>query len=138
MAPRHSLKSPDGTMVMKVLTRRVAKFFVVVAITCSVVLLTKDCGIKLPGRISQTSTAAASLLLVGGALLIAQTLIHPETMELIRNVLLSVAFIMWGLVQLLPLTALSEKLGDMVVALFVVDVAWTTLAIIKHHTQPQT
>jgi hypothetical protein len=133
----HISKSFNGTMVMTIVVRRIAKVFVVVAIICSAALVMKDTGVVIPWRVSQTTISAAALILVGGALLVAQTLIHPEKMELMRNVLLSGAFILWGLVQLLPSTALSKTLGDIVVALFVIDVAWTTLAIIKHHTQPE-
>lgn len=122
---------------MTIIVRRMAKVLVVVAIICSLTLVMKDTGVTLPWGISQTTISAASLMLVGGALLIAQTLIHPQKMELMRNILLSAAFILWGFVQLLPSTTSSKKLGDIVVALYVIDVAWTILAIVKHRTLPQ-
>ena len=122
---------------MTIIVRRMAKILVVAAIVCSLTLLLKDTGVTIPWGVSQTTISAVSLMLVGGALLIAQALIHPYKLELMRNILLSIAFILWGFVQLLPLTTSSKKLGDVVVALYVIDVGWTILAIVKHRILPQ-
>jgi hypothetical protein len=44
-------------------------------------------------------------------------------------VLLAMTFILWGIVQLMPQNALSARLGNVVVALYVLDVAWAILFI---------
>jgi len=42
-------------------------------------------------------------------------------MELLRRLMLGSAFLLWGIVQLMPPSALATSLGDLVIALYVFD-----------------
>ena len=42
--------------------------------------------------------------------------------------LIVAAFLLWGVVQLIEHNSLSKSLGDVVIALYVVELAWTVLA----------
>ena len=71
--------------------------------------------------------SAAPLLLIGAAFLILQLMIRPIPKELLKNVVLGATFILWGIVQLMPQNVLSMRLGSLVVALYVLDLAWAIL-----------
>jgi len=71
--------------------------------------------------------SAVPLLSVGAAFLILQLVLRPKISELLKNLLLAATFILWGIVQLMPQGALSHKLGDLVIALYVADLAWVIL-----------
>jgi hypothetical protein len=73
----------------------------------------------LPAAIS-----AAPLLLVGMAFLIMQPIIRPGWKELAKNLLLAATFLLWGAIQLMPQNAMSKWLGNVVIALYVMDLAW--------------
>jgi hypothetical protein len=99
----------------------------VLALAASVGLLIGDLGIgKLP-PLSAAATSAAPLLLVGTSYLFVQPILRPRLVELLKNVLLAATFLLWGVVQFLPQNALSARLGNVVIALYVVDLAWVTL-----------
>lgn len=67
---------------------------------------------------------AAPLLLAGASFLVLQPILRLGGVELLRNVLLAGAFLLWGFVQLKPQNATSARLGNVVIALYVVDLAW--------------
>jgi hypothetical protein len=99
----------------------------VLALAASVGLLIGDLGIgKLP-PLSAAATSAAPLLLVGTSYLFVQPILRPRLVELLKNVLLAATFLLWGVVQFLPPNELSARLGNVVIALYVVDLAWVTL-----------
>lgn len=100
---------------------------VVVAIVSAIAMLAKDAGMGLLRGLPRGVDSAIPLLLVGLALLIVQLMIRPRFKELLKNVLLAAAFILWGVVQLMPQNTLSMKLGNLVVALYVLDLAWDIL-----------
>jgi cation transport ATPase len=100
---------------------------VVVAVAFSCALLIKDAGIGDIPRLSHSVISAVSLLLAGVALLVVQPVMGFQLKESLKNVLLAATFILWGIVQLMPQNLLSMRLGNIVVALFVLDVAWATL-----------
>jgi hypothetical protein len=77
--------------------------------------------------LSASAISAAPLLLVGMAFLIVQTMIRPRMLELLRNMLLVAAFILWGVVQLMAQSVFSRRLGNVVIALYVLDLAWVIL-----------
>jgi hypothetical protein len=64
---------------------------------------------------------------VGTSFLFLQPVLRPRLVELLRNVLLAAAFVLWGIVQLMPRNAISMRLGNVVIALYVFDLAWMTL-----------
>jgi hypothetical protein len=71
--------------------------------------------------------SAAPLLLVGTAFLIMQPIIRPRWTELLKNILLAATFLLWGVVQLMPQDSMSKRLGNVVIALYVLDLAWVIL-----------
>jgi hypothetical protein len=71
--------------------------------------------------------SAAPLLLVGTAFLIMQSIIRPRWVELLRNALLAATFLLWGTIQLMPQNATSMRLGNVVIVLYVLDLAWVVL-----------
>lgn len=103
---------------------------VVVALAFSIALLVRDAGIGTP-RLSRNVIAAASLLLVGLAFSIQQLMIRPRSKALLKNLLLAANFMLWGVIQLMPRNTLSLRLERLVIALFVLELAWTILLSLR-------
>lgn len=102
-----------------------------VALAASVSLLVSDSRIwSLPG-LSTAATSAAPLLLIGVAFLFLQPVIRPAFPDLIKNILLAGTFLLWGTIQLMPPNNLAERLGSLVIVLYVADLAWTNFAAMK-------
>ena len=83
-----------------------------------------------PGILSNLPAAAISsapLLLVGTAFLILQPVLRPQWMDLFKNALLAATFLLWGAIQFMPRNIVSLRLGNLVIALYVVDLAWLIL-----------
>lgn len=98
------------------------------ALLAGIALLIGDAN---PGALSRFTAAAISavpLLLVGASFLILQPILRPRLMELMKNVLLAATFLLWGIIQLLPRNATSMRLGDVVIGLYVLDLAWVILS----------
>jgi len=108
-----------------------ASGLVVLALACSIALLTKDAGAPNLSRLSPAAISAAPLLLVGVAFLLVQAIIRPKPLALFRSVILAGTFLLWGVVQLLPSSNLSARLGDLVIALYVLDLAWAVLIEVR-------
>jgi hypothetical protein len=68
--------------------------------------------------------SAAPLLLIGAASLGFQVLTRPEPLELFKALLVSLAFILWGIDQMLPPGWLTTTVGDVVITLYVIDLGW--------------
>jgi len=100
----------------------------VAALVCAAGLLASDMGVRMAIGFPVSAISAAALLTIGAALLIAQIVRRPRWTELAKNVLLATAFLLWGAVQLMEPSELSRKLGDVVIALYVLDIAWVILA----------
>jgi peptidoglycan/LPS O-acetylase OafA/YrhL len=113
---------------MNKLLRWLTFVLVALAVLCSIGLLAGDSKMPIPLGLPATMISAAPLLLIGVSLLIVQALLRPRWPELLKNVLLATAFILWSVVQLIEQSALSKRLGDVVIALYVLDVAWVILA----------
>ena len=107
--------------------RGITTTLVVLALVFSSVLLAEDAGMSPILRIPRGVISAMPLLLVGAAFLIVQMRTRPRSKELLKNVLLAATFILWGIVQLMPLNAQSIRLSSLVVALYVLDLAWAIL-----------
>ena len=99
----------------------------VLALAASLALLLGDAGIGTLVWRSASASTAAPLLLVGTAFLFMQPVLRPRLVELLRNVLLAGTFLLWGIVQFMPQNAMSARLGNLVIALYVFDLAWMTL-----------
>jgi hypothetical protein len=113
---------------MKNVLRWLAIVLAAVAAVCVGVLLARDSNAHVTPRFSASAASSAALLLIGMAFLIVQMILRPPWTELLKNMLLSAAFILWGAVQGMAPNALSMKLGDVVIALYVLDLAWMILA----------
>jgi len=74
--------------------------------------------------------SAFPLLLAGSAYIILQVVLRPRPLELLKRLMLGAAFLLWGVVQLMPASDLATELGNVVIALYVVDlglIIWTDL-----------
>ena len=116
---------------MNLLLRWLAMVLGAIAAAGIAVLLAIDAKIHVPVAFSAPAISAASLLLIGVSFLIVQAIQRPSLAELLKNALLAGAFLLWGVVQLMPQTDLSRELGDVVIALYVVDLAWVIFATLN-------
>ncbi len=107
--------------------RWIGYILTILALAAGMVLLLGDAK---PGSLHGLPVAAISsapLLLVGAAFLIMQPVIRPRFMELLKNSILAATFLLWGAIQLMPRNPVSLRLGDVVIALYVLDLAWVIL-----------
>jgi hypothetical protein len=86
--------------------------------------------------------SAAPLLLIGAAYLAFQLLIYAKPLDFFKALIVSSAFILWGIDQLLPSGWFATTLGDIVIVLYVIDLGWMMMDRLKqewksHHTQPE-
>jgi hypothetical protein len=65
--------------------------------------------------------SALPLLLAGASYAVLQAVLRPAPLELLRRLMLAAAFLLWGVVQLMPDGSLATDLGDLVIALYVFD-----------------
>jgi len=65
--------------------------------------------------------SALPLLLAGASYVVLQAVLRPAPMELLRRLMLGSAFLLWGVVQLMPSGTLATNLGDVVITLYVID-----------------
>jgi len=84
------------------------------------------------GGMNDQPISAAPLLLIGVAYLALQILVRPGLHEFLRRLLVASAFIIWGIDQLLPPSPVAGALGDLVILLYVVDLA----LIVKEQLPP--
>jgi hypothetical protein len=101
---------------------------VVMALFFSICLLARDTKMRILPGFTTSGISSAPLLLIGASFLVVQVMLRPRWTELLKNVLLAATFILWGLVQLMTQNDLSKKLSDVVVALYVFDLAWVVLS----------
>jgi hypothetical protein len=110
---------------------RLAMVFVVLALFSSVMLLASDSKIAVVTGRWAAAISALPLLAVGLSFLIIQLIIRPRATELLKNLLLAATFLLWGAVQLMAPNFASKTLGDVVIALYVTDLAWTILTSVN-------
>jgi hypothetical protein len=114
---------PSLSMLNNVL-RWISYGLAILALVAGIALLFGDAKLGTLSRFTTAAISAAPLLLVGTSFLILQPILRPRLMELLKNVLLAATFLLWGIIQLLPRNATSMRLGDVVIALYVLDLAW--------------
>jgi len=100
----------------------------IVALIASVSLLISDAKIWSPPGVSTAAISAAPLLSIGISFLFIQPILRQRSADLMKNVLLAGTFLLWGAVQLMPQNHLAERLGSVVIVLYVVDLAWTSFS----------
>jgi hypothetical protein len=99
----------------------------IVALIAGVAMLVGDAEPGILSRLPEATISAAPLLLVGTAFLILQAIIRPRLSELLKNVLVAATFLLWGAIQLMPQNTMSKRLGNVVIALYVLDLGWVIL-----------
>jgi len=75
--------------------------------------------------------SAAPLLLIGAASLGFQVLTRPRPLDLLRALLVSLAFLLWGLDQMLPAGWATTTIGDIVIVLYVIDLGWMMGSVLR-------
>lgn len=65
--------------------------------------------------------SALPLLLAGASYVLLQAILQPRPLELLKRLMLGSAFLLWGVTQLMPVSALATELGNIVIALYVID-----------------
>jgi hypothetical protein len=116
---------------MKKIVLRLALGLVLLALVSSTVLLASDSNIGAVLRRWAAAISAVPLLAVGLSFLAVQVMIRPRWAELLKNVLLAATFLLWGIVQLMKQNLVSKRLGDLVIVLYVAELAWTILVRVK-------
>jgi peptidoglycan/LPS O-acetylase OafA/YrhL len=100
----------------------------IMALTARVSLLISDAKIWSPPGVPAAVISAAPLLLIGISFLFMQPILRPQSADLMKNILLAGTFLLWGAVQLMPQKHLAERLGSVVIVLYVIDLAWTNFS----------
>ena len=117
------------------LLRIVAGVLTLAAVLGSAALLLSDAGpqlraaVKFAVRLAPRAWAflghaplsAMPLLLIGSAYVGLQALLRPVGIELLKRLMLGSAFLLWGVVQLMPPSVVATDLGDLVITLYVLD-----------------
>jgi peptidoglycan/LPS O-acetylase OafA/YrhL len=101
------------------------------ALSSSIGLLSSTAGFGFTSRLSPAISSALPLLAAGASFLLLQAMIRPRRGELLKSILIVTAFLLWGVVQLIEHNPLSKTLGDIVIALYVVELVWTILAALN-------
>lgn len=68
--------------------------------------------------------SAAPLLLIGAGYLSFQLLAKVGLLDFLKALIVSAAFLLWGVDQLLPTGWIATTLGDIVIVLYVLDLGW--------------
>jgi hypothetical protein len=93
------------------------------AVIAGVVLLVGDAAAGLTARAAHAPISAAPLLMVGAAFMAVLPLTRPGWLEFTKRAMVGAAFILWGIAQLMPPGAAATTLGDLVITLYVMDLA---------------
>jgi hypothetical protein len=129
------LKRHGARSTLEKVLRSAAGVLAVAALVGSAALLLNDAGPQLIafGKVlvamaphawallGHAPLSAMPLLLAGGSYLALQGLLRPAPVELVKRLLLGSAFVLWGIVQLMPPGVVATDLGDLVIALYVLD-----------------
>ena len=101
---------------------------VVLAFIAGVALLTNDFFLTI---LPHAPISAAPLLFIGAAYLGFQVLLRPKPLDLFKALVVSSAFILWGVDQLLPGGRFATTLGDVVITMYVLDLGWVMIDSLK-------
>jgi hypothetical protein len=98
----------------------------VLAVMSGVVLLIVDSPLsaQLPIPITRAVAEAIPLLLVGIAYLAWLAIDRPPTIDLVKQIFIAAAFILWGINLLMPRGPRAQFVGAVVIAIYVFDLAW--------------
>jgi hypothetical protein len=130
-----SLKRPEEKSGAVELARWAARSLTVLALLASTALLLVDATSRLTAAVryfasiapaawavvTHAPLSALPLLFAGLSYLALQLVLRPRSIELVKRVMLASAFLLWGVVQLMPASTLATDLGDLVIVLYVLD-----------------
>jgi hypothetical protein len=139
-----SMRRPGERSPFEEILRWLTRSFAILALLSSVALLCVGATpllTPLPTQIAKAAhrilallsnvpLSALPLLLAGSSYIVLQAILRPGPFELLKRLMLGVAFLLWGVVQLMPVSNLAAELGNVVIALYVVDlgmIIWTEL-----------
>ena len=128
--PLHTHKSTHIYKILYLFTW----IIVVLALIAGTFLLVSDLS---PVHLSHMPISAAPLLLIGVGYLAFQVLIRAQLLDLFKALIVSSAFILWGIDQLLPSGWFATTLGDVVIVLYVIDLGWMMMDRLKQQWQSQ-
>jgi hypothetical protein len=100
----------------------------VAALVAGVILLVSDIFSTI---LPHAPVSAVPLLLIGATYLGFQVLIRPKPLDIFKAVIVSSAFMLWGIDQVLPMGWFATTLGDVVIVLYVIDLGWMTVDRLK-------
>jgi hypothetical protein len=120
----------------RTLSSRLAKGLALLALVSCVLMFARDLVPAATRPAWTASLPALPLLAIGISFLAVQTTARQRRSQLLKNLLLAATFLVWGVVELLPANALSKTLDELVIALFVVDLAWTILPRLSDSRNP--
>lgn len=109
---------------------------ILLAFGSSALLLVKDTSLSLLQYLAHAPISALPLLLIGLASLVFQVVIRPTPLDLFKACIVSTAFILWGVDQLLPPGWEATTLGDIVIVLYVIDLGWMMGDRLKERHRP--
>jgi hypothetical protein len=115
---------------------RLAKGLALLALVSCVLMFARDVVPAATRPAWAASLPALPLLAIGISFLVVQTTARQRRSQLLKNLLLAATFLLWGFVELLPVNAASKTLDELVIALFVVDLAWTILPRVRDTRNP--
>jgi hypothetical protein len=108
---------------------------IVLAFSSGVVLLANDVPWLPFTPLAHAPVSAVPLLLIGLAALGFQFVIRPSLLDLFKAMIVSLAFLLWGIDQLLPAGWLATTVGDLVIVLYVIDLGWMMVDRLKQQGQ---
>ncbi|GCE11499.1 hypothetical protein [Tengunoibacter tsumagoiensis] len=114
-------KAPPYRSFLTLSTRSLA----ILALLAGVILLGYDLSFATSAH---ALISATPLLLIGVASLAFLLILRPRPLDLLKALIVSVAFILWGVDQLLPAGWWATTLGDIVIVLYVIDLGWMLLS----------
>lgn len=120
----------------KPVSSRFAKGLALLALASCVLMFARDLVPEATRPAWAASLPALPLLAIGISFLAVQTTARQLRSRLLKNLLLAATFLLWGVVELLPPNPTSEILDELVIALFVVDLAWTILPRLSDSRNP--
>ena len=100
----------------------------IAALFAGIILLLSD---VFPNLLLHAPVSAAPLLLIGATYLAFQVLMRPNPLDLFKALIVSSAFLLWGIDQLLPPGWFATTLGDVVIVLYVIDLGWMIVDRLK-------
>lgn len=120
-------REPHVNIRMRSLT---AALTILAILSCALLVVANAVPLVM-GALGHMPLSAAPLIFIGTAYMALQLVLRPALKELLQRLLLGLAFVLWGVDQLLPSSVLAAVLGDVVIILFVVDLGVITFAHLR-------